>query len=173
MSDQQLSPADAAAQKELQQFIQVETQKFQFQQQVLECACVTRVLRLIHAMIHSCDLPRYHVRSTTQLRAIYHATTADHYCSRRDDPTNFDPHVQVHSFTELCWDKCVGKMGNKLDRSEQDCLGNCVERFLGRCLCVLCLMGEFIHVHMHLCARASSIISRACFCHNIMRMLLP
>ena len=63
------TPRDEAAQKELQQFLQMENQKYRFQQ-------------------------------------------------------------QVHSFTEICWDKCVGKIGNKLDRSEENCLGNCVERFL-------------------------------------------
>ncbi|CAG8540444.1 6268_t:CDS:2 [Ambispora gerdemannii] len=25
----------------------------------------------------------------------------------------------VHMFTDLCWDKCIGKIGNKLDRLEE------------------------------------------------------
>ena len=37
---------------------------------------------------------------------------------------------QVHEFTEMCWDKCIGKIGNKLEKSDENCLGNCVERFL-------------------------------------------
>ena len=37
---------------------------------------------------------------------------------------------QVHEFTDMCWDKCVAKINNKLDRSEENCLGNCVERYL-------------------------------------------
>ena len=65
-----LTPADEAAQRELQQFLQNENVKARFQQ-------------------------------------------------------------QVHHFTDLCWDKCMTvKLGNKLDRSEESCLGNCVERYL-------------------------------------------
>lgn len=38
--------------------------------------------------------------------------------------------AQVHEFTGRCWDKCMtGKLGNKLDRSEESCLANCVDRF--------------------------------------------
>ncbi|KAI9268012.1 Tim10/DDP family zinc finger-domain-containing protein [Phascolomyces articulosus] len=36
----------------------------------------------------------------------------------------------VHSLTDSCWDKCISKVNNKLDRSEEACLANCVERFL-------------------------------------------
>ena len=36
----------------------------------------------------------------------------------------------VHNLTEICWDKCVEKTGNKLESKQQSCLGNCVERFL-------------------------------------------
>ncbi|RHZ79929.1 hypothetical protein Glove_140g159 [Diversispora epigaea] len=36
----------------------------------------------------------------------------------------------IHTFTDLCWDKCVTKIGNKIDRGEETCLTNCVERFL-------------------------------------------
>ena len=36
----------------------------------------------------------------------------------------------VHSFTELCWDKCMGKPGTTLSDSEKACLANCVDRFL-------------------------------------------
>ncbi|KAI9293342.1 putative TIM8-translocase of the mitochondrial inner membrane [Neoconidiobolus thromboides FSU 785] len=36
----------------------------------------------------------------------------------------------VHTLTDLCWDKCIRKVGNKLDSTEEGCLRNCVERFL-------------------------------------------
>ncbi|CDS03774.1 hypothetical protein LRAMOSA01175 [Lichtheimia ramosa] len=36
----------------------------------------------------------------------------------------------VHTLTDGCWDKCISKINNKLDRSEEACLANCVERFL-------------------------------------------
>ncbi|KAF7726905.1 Mitochondrial import inner membrane translocase subunit tim8 [Apophysomyces ossiformis] len=43
----------------------------------------------------------------------------------------------VHSLTDTCWDKCVGKVNNKLDRSEEACLSNCVERFLDTSLFIV------------------------------------
>ena len=37
----------------------------------------------------------------------------------------------VHNYTDICWDKCItGKVGNKLAAGEEQCLANCVERFL-------------------------------------------
>ncbi|CAG8552542.1 13462_t:CDS:2 [Rhizophagus irregularis] len=36
----------------------------------------------------------------------------------------------IHTFTDLCWDKCINKISNKIDRGEETCLTNCVERFL-------------------------------------------
>ena len=39
-------------------------------------------------------------------------------------------HEQIHNYTDMCWDKCIGKVGTKLDKYEENCLGNCVERFL-------------------------------------------
>ncbi|KAJ3540877.1 hypothetical protein NM208_g4864 [Fusarium decemcellulare] len=40
--------------------------------------------------------------------------------------------AQTHSLTQMCWSKCVqGSIKNsKLDKSEETCLANCVERFL-------------------------------------------
>ena len=38
--------------------------------------------------------------------------------------------AQVHQFTDMCWDKCITKVGKKLDRSDESCLGYCVERYL-------------------------------------------
>ncbi|KAG5969040.1 Mitochondrial import inner membrane translocase subunit tim8 [Claviceps cyperi] len=39
---------------------------------------------------------------------------------------------QTHSLTQTCWKKCVtGAIKNsKLDRTEEGCLANCVDRFL-------------------------------------------
>lgn len=80
-SSSSLNPQDESAQRELQQFLQLEQQKQKFQQ-------------------------------------------------------------QVHHFTDLCWDKCIASASSsggffsssggsgKLDRSETNCVGNCVERFL-------------------------------------------
>lgn len=40
--------------------------------------------------------------------------------------------TETHSLTQICWTKCVtGSIKNgKLDRSEEGCLKNCVDRFL-------------------------------------------
>ncbi|KAJ4175085.1 Mitochondrial import inner membrane translocase subunit tim8 [Fusarium falciforme] len=40
--------------------------------------------------------------------------------------------AQTHSLTQMCWNKCVqGSIkNNKLDKGEETCLANCVERFL-------------------------------------------
>ncbi|KAJ1498762.1 Mitochondrial import inner membrane translocase subunit tim8 [Coelomomyces lativittatus] len=39
-------------------------------------------------------------------------------------------HSQIHMFTELCWNKCITKIGNRTSSSDQTCLENCVQRFL-------------------------------------------
>lgn len=36
----------------------------------------------------------------------------------------------VASITDECWDKCVEKVGSKLDPKTETCIVNCVERFL-------------------------------------------
>ncbi|KAF9871604.1 Tim10/DDP family zinc finger [Colletotrichum karsti] len=40
--------------------------------------------------------------------------------------------TQTHALTEICWKKCVsGSIKNsKLDKGEESCLANCVDRFL-------------------------------------------
>ncbi|KAI9476004.1 MAG: Tim10/DDP family zinc finger-domain-containing protein [Benjaminiella poitrasii] len=43
----------------------------------------------------------------------------------------------VHSMTDNCWDKCISKINNKLDRSEESCLANCVDRFLDTSLFIV------------------------------------
>ena len=37
---------------------------------------------------------------------------------------------RVHSFTDICWDKCMDKLGTTMDGRSERCLVNCVERFL-------------------------------------------
>ena len=37
---------------------------------------------------------------------------------------------QVNVFTDICWEKCVDKPGNKMDGKTETCIANCVERFL-------------------------------------------
>ena len=37
---------------------------------------------------------------------------------------------QIHSFTDLCWDACIDKPSNKLDSKTENCLMNCVERYI-------------------------------------------
>ncbi|KAJ1963487.1 Mitochondrial import inner membrane translocase subunit tim8 [Dimargaris xerosporica] len=36
----------------------------------------------------------------------------------------------VHRYTDLCWDKCISHPSSKLNRTDETCLSNCVERFL-------------------------------------------
>lgn len=40
--------------------------------------------------------------------------------------------LETHSLTQICWKKCVpgAVKGSKLDKSEEGCLANCVDRFL-------------------------------------------
>ncbi|CCF45799.1 mitochondrial import inner membrane translocase subunit TIM8, partial [Colletotrichum higginsianum] len=40
--------------------------------------------------------------------------------------------TETHALTEICWKKCVtGSIRNsKLDKGEEGCLANCVDRFL-------------------------------------------
>ncbi|KZF21329.1 hypothetical protein L228DRAFT_269712 [Xylona heveae TC161] len=45
----------------------------------------------------------------------------------------------VHSLTDICWTKCItGKIaGGKLDRTEETCVQNCVDRFMDANMTVL------------------------------------
>ncbi|KAM3874794.1 mitochondrial import inner membrane translocase subunit Tim8 B [Diretmus argenteus] len=45
-------------------------------------------------------------------------------------------HAQVHTFTDVCWDKCVDSPGSKLDTRTETCLVNCVERFIDTTLTI-------------------------------------
>jgi import inner membrane translocase subunit TIM8 len=39
---------------------------------------------------------------------------------------------QTHQLTQMCWTKCVtgGMKSSKLDKNEEGCLANCVNRFM-------------------------------------------
>ena len=36
---------------------------------------------------------------------------------------------QIHNLTDVCWEKCIDKVGAKLESKQQSCITNCVERF--------------------------------------------
>ena len=39
--------------------------------------------------------------------------------------------ANVHTFTDLCWDKCMpDRMSARMDTKVEQCIGNCVERFI-------------------------------------------
>lgn len=44
--------------------------------------------------------------------------------------------AQIHEFNDICWEKCIGKPGSKLDNSTETCLSNCVDRFIDTSLLV-------------------------------------
>ncbi|XP_013112407.1 mitochondrial import inner membrane translocase subunit Tim8 [Stomoxys calcitrans] len=44
--------------------------------------------------------------------------------------------AQIHEFNEICWDKCIGKPGSKLDSATETCLANCVDRFIDTSLLI-------------------------------------
>ncbi|XP_068564907.1 mitochondrial import inner membrane translocase subunit Tim8 B [Cebidichthys violaceus] len=44
--------------------------------------------------------------------------------------------AQVHTFTDVCWDKCVDSPGSKLDHRTETCLVSCVERFIDTTLTI-------------------------------------
>ena len=44
--------------------------------------------------------------------------------------------MQVHNFTDVCWDKCIDSPGSKLDSRTETCLVSCVERFIDTTLTI-------------------------------------
>ena len=39
--------------------------------------------------------------------------------------------AETHSLAQTCWTKCVDNIsGSKLDKNEEGCLANCVNRFM-------------------------------------------
>ena len=43
---------------------------------------------------------------------------------------------QVHKLNETCWDLCVGNPSSSLSGREENCLGNCVDRFIDTTLLI-------------------------------------
>ncbi|KAL6304273.1 Tim10/DDP family zinc finger protein, partial [Sparassis latifolia] len=40
-------------------------------------------------------------------------------------------HQSIHTLTSMCWDKCITSTpSTRFARGEENCLANCVERFL-------------------------------------------
>lgn len=52
--------------------------------------------------------------------------------------------LQVHQFTDTCWNKCIDKPANKLDSKTETCLVNCVERFIDTTLLITKRFSELI-----------------------------
>ncbi|XP_078388078.1 mitochondrial import inner membrane translocase subunit Tim8 B [Cetorhinus maximus] len=44
--------------------------------------------------------------------------------------------LKVHSFTDVCWEKCVEKPASRLDSRTEACLVSCVERFVDTTLAI-------------------------------------
>lgn len=44
--------------------------------------------------------------------------------------------AQIHEFNDICWSKCIGKPGSKLDGASEKCLSNCVDRFIDTSLLI-------------------------------------
>ncbi|KAI9336617.1 hypothetical protein DFJ73DRAFT_850049 [Zopfochytrium polystomum] len=46
---------------------------------------------------------------------------------------------QVHQFTDVCWDKCIagGKVKATLDRADEACVSNCVDRFVDSSMLII------------------------------------
>lgn len=48
----------------------------------------------------------------------------------------------AYQFTDVCWDKCMDKIPNRMDSRTEACLSNCVERFLDTTHFVLNRLGS-------------------------------
>ena len=36
----------------------------------------------------------------------------------------------VHTFTDICWEKCIDKVPDRMNSRQEQCFSNCVERFI-------------------------------------------
>ena len=50
---------------------------------------------------------------------------------------------QVHRLTDICWDLCIDKPRDKLDYRTEQCMTNCVDRFIDT---TLQITGRFQHL---------------------------
>ena len=53
--------------------------------------------------------------------------------------------ANVHTFTDLCWEKCVDKIANRADAKTEQCLSNCVDRFMDTTQFVVNKLGNLKH----------------------------
>ncbi|KAJ3211484.1 Mitochondrial import inner membrane translocase subunit tim8 [Dinochytrium kinnereticum] len=46
---------------------------------------------------------------------------------------------QVHTYADICWDKCIAssKVKPGLDRSDETCIKNCVDRFIDSSMVII------------------------------------
>lgn len=58
--------------------------------------------------------------------------------------------LQVHHFTDLCWDKCVDKLSSKLDGRSETCLVNCVDRFIDTTMFITNRFAEHLQRQGHM-----------------------
>ncbi|XP_069764338.1 mitochondrial import inner membrane translocase subunit Tim8 B [Narcine bancroftii] len=57
--------------------------------------------------------------------------------------------LKVHSFTDVCWDKCVDKPASRLDSRTEGCLVSCVERFVDITLAVSARFAHMVQKGAH------------------------
>ncbi|KAM9801135.1 LOW QUALITY PROTEIN: mitochondrial import inner membrane translocase subunit Tim8 B [Neosynchiropus ocellatus] len=57
--------------------------------------------------------------------------------------------AQVHTFTDVCWDKCVDSPGSKLDYRTETCLVSCVERFIDTTLAITNRFSQMVQKGVH------------------------
>ncbi|KAF5118491.1 hypothetical protein DV454_000538 [Geotrichum candidum] len=58
--------------------------------------------------------------------------------------------MSIHNFTDMCFKKCItGPItSNTLDRNEESCLSNCLNRFLDTNISIV----KLAIIHLHCCA---------------------
>ncbi|XP_059147385.1 mitochondrial import inner membrane translocase subunit Tim8-like [Physella acuta] len=44
--------------------------------------------------------------------------------------------AQVHKLADVCWEQCVDRPRDKLDSKTENCVSNCVERFIDTSLTI-------------------------------------
>uniref|UniRef100_V9LHG0 Mitochondrial import inner membrane translocase subunit n=1 Tax=Callorhinchus milii TaxID=7868 RepID=V9LHG0_CALMI len=57
--------------------------------------------------------------------------------------------LQVHTFTDVCWEKCVDRLTARLDSRTEGCLVSCVDRFVDTTLAITNRFGQMIQKGGH------------------------
>lgn len=124
--DLDLSKLSEKDKKELQQFIFNESQKARIQQ------CMSPNPLSLDPQLSLCHLCRGAI-----LEPKFAGHTLMNFAPRKTMLTRLS--LAVHSLTEVCWKKCVtGTIrSGKLDRSEESCAQNCVDRFMDANLTII------------------------------------